>query len=159
MKSKKSTQKSQKTLTKKRTPSKMPLVDLNEDDDGPGMDSHNEEESDADADEDEDEGGISLSAMLNGEAPEEGSEDSADEEEEEEDEDLLNGSEDDASAPDDEALDKLDNFIGDLSSRKRKAVDTDAPQPSAARKRRVLPERNEAGAESEFAAPGNKSGS
>lgn len=140
----------------------MPLVDLNEDDDGmTNQKDEDEDEEDGESvdGDDEDAGGISLSAMLeHNPGSDEASDDSADEEDDDDEEDLLNASDDDAAAIDDDALSKLDSFIDNLSSRKRKALDNDTLQPSATRKRRVLPERNEAGAESEFAAPGNKAG-
>ena len=71
---------------------------------------------------------------------------------EEDNEDILAPSDDEDAEVDSDALNKLDSFIDGLGSRKRKAPDIDDSQLSG-RKRRLLPERTEAGAEGEFAVP------
>ncbi|KAI0368900.1 Utp14-domain-containing protein [Pilatotrama ljubarskyi] len=86
-------------------------------------------------------------------------EDDEDEEEEEgEDEPMVSPSEDEDGAHDDSALQELEKFVSGLDAgQKRKAPDEDdgkdAEEAKRARKRRLIPERTEAGAENEYAAP------
>lgn len=167
-KSKKLVKKPSKLPVQKPPSAKLPLIDLNEDENETGQpepllnvesDEAEDEEDQGEDEEDEDGGAISLSAMLEGEgALDESGDESGNSDNDNE--DILQGSDDEESAHGDneEALDKLDSFIDGLSSKKRKVSEVDLPQSSTSRKRRVLPERNEAGAESEFAAPGSKSG-
>ncbi|KAI0354648.1 Utp14-domain-containing protein [Trametes cingulata] len=88
---------------------------------------------------------------------EDGSEDEGEEDDDEEDDPMVSPSEDEAGE-DDSALQDLENFVSGLDAgQKRKAPDDDDGKDSEesrrARKRRLLPERTEAGAENEFAAP------
>ncbi|KAI0640105.1 Utp14 protein-domain-containing protein [Trametes polyzona] len=87
-----------------------------------------------------------------------------DEEDDSEDEDdrMASASEDEDAEEDDTALQELENFVSGLDAgQKRKAPDEDdgkdGDEGKRARKRRLLPERTELGAENEFAAaPGGK---
>ncbi|KAH9849186.1 Utp14 protein-domain-containing protein [Lenzites betulinus] len=103
------------------------------------------ESVDEDVDEDEDE-----------EMPSE--EDSGDEDEEdEEDASMVSAEDEDEADQDDAALNDLDTFVSGLDAgQKRKAPDEDDrqddEQAKPTRKRRLLPERTELGAENEFAA-------
>ena len=132
-------------------------VDSDDDDE----DEESEEEEDKEEDNEEDGPTMSLSAMLDGnpEGSDEDDEDSDSDsnppsnDEDEEDAPMASDSENDES-PD--ALEKLDTFIDGLSTtpstKKRKASgEGEEEGQRASRKRRILPERTEAGAENEFA--------
>ncbi|PIL31303.1 hypothetical protein GSI_06001 [Ganoderma sinense ZZ0214-1] len=88
----------------------------------------------------------------------EGSDEDSDEESDEEEErNMVSASEDEGGEEGDNALQDLENFVSGLDAgQKRKAPDEDDAQggdgSKPARKRRLLPERTEAGAENEFAA-------
>ena len=88
----------------------------------------------------------------------EGSADDSDEQsDEEEGGNIVSASEDEGGEGDDSALQELENFVSGLDAgQKRKAPDEDDAQDGGdskpARKRRLLRERTEAGAENEFAA-------
>ena len=88
----------------------------------------------------------------------EGSGDDSDEQsDEEEGVNMVSASEDEGDEGDDSALQELENFVSGLDAgQKRKAPDEDDAQDGGdskpARKRRLLRERTEAGAENEFAA-------
>lgn len=120
------------------------------------------------SDDDEDDA-VSLSAMLDGddllESKQSGSEldsgSDSESEQSDEDEDVLAPSDDDdAVQQSDDALNKLDRFIDDLSpAQKRKASELEQDSSaSRKRKRRNLIEQNEAGLESEFATRGGHEG-
>lgn len=155
----------------------MSEVNLDEDENTVGLNGDAQSDDDDDDDENEEEGPtISLSAMLDGNAGASGEENEMSENEEdsvsesEGDEENAEGplAESDSEnevANEEDALAKLDSFIGglgtNLSAKKRKAVDENQPeneQQALRRKRRVLPERTEAGAENEFAAIGGSTG-
>ncbi|KAM5539977.1 hypothetical protein V8D89_006480 [Ganoderma adspersum] len=88
----------------------------------------------------------------------EGSEDDSEgQSDEEEGGNMVSASEDEGGEEGDSALQDLENFVSGLDAgQKRKAPDEDDAQDGGdskpARKRRLLPERTEAGAENEFAA-------
>jgi U3 small nucleolar RNA-associated protein 14 len=80
-------------------------------------------------------------------------EESGDDEEEDEDEDENPlASEDEEEDEDGDALSKLDDFIGTLETKKRKASELGSVSEQNVRKRR-LTERTELGNEGEFSAP------
>ncbi|KAF8310820.1 Utp14-domain-containing protein [Clavulina sp. PMI_390] len=156
----------------------LPDVNLNEDEDEEMEDGDEDAEDEDDEDEDDvdDDEGVSLSAMLedgaaasvsgsesNNEGDDDDNDDDEDEEDEDEDEeedadedeaDVLALSDDESQG--DDALEKLDRFIDDLTPlQKRKASKLEedtAASNTRKRKRRTLTELTEAGAESEFAA-------
>lgn len=137
-------------------------IDLNENSDveaGPTFASGSEDEE-----EDDDEEGDPLSAMLdgNGDAGEDSESGEEEEDSESEAEDALvpSDDDDDAGSQHHDALDQLGTFIDGLTPlQKRKAseLDDDRSIPRK-RKRRVLAEQNEAGAESEYATRGTSHG-
>ncbi|TFY83338.1 hypothetical protein EWM64_g669 [Hericium alpestre] len=158
-------------------------VDLNEDcdaeeDDIPANDqnsSEEEEEEEGDPDEfidaldildghgeanfgddDEAEGREGAEKEQGGSAEDSESEDEQDEEGPAADEDIsLSGDEQETDA---DALDGLGNFISTLeTSKKRKAEDGPPVEDAARRKRRIIHERTEGGAENEFAAQAGSS--
>jgi hypothetical protein len=108
--------------------------------------------------------GMSLSALLDGDGGESANnDDGASDADSRSDEGSSHAEEDEGEvlAPSDDedievegdALNKLDSFIDDLSHRKRKASDMAGPLPTRSIKRRVIPERTEAGIEGEFSVP------
>ncbi|KAI8990666.1 Utp14 protein-domain-containing protein [Trametes punicea] len=100
-----------------------------------------------------------IRSDISGDDEEMGSEkeDSDDDEEEEEDDDqIVSASESEEEREDDSALQELEGFVTGLDvGQKRKAPDDadgkDDEETKRARKRRLLPERTEAGVENEFA--------
>ncbi|KAI0713127.1 Utp14 protein-domain-containing protein [Cerioporus squamosus] len=83
----------------------------------------------------------------------------SEEDDDEEEEGIVSASEDEEEAGGDVALQELETFVSGLDAgQKRKAPDEDETRDgdgtARARKRRILPERTQAGAENEFAAAG-----
>lgn len=102
----------------------------------------------------EDDGDDERDADEDMESSEEDSDERSDDEEQG---NMVSASDDDEGQEGDGALQELENFVSGLDAgQKRKAPDEDDAQDGGdskpARKRRLLPERTEAGAENEFAA-------
>jgi len=148
--------KSKKPSRKSGLPSTS-LVNLDEDE---GPDEDEDQSDDSDPDDDRSHELVDLSQLLDEPANglmSEGSEGGSDQddavsEDSESDEDgALVASDEDNGLVNDNALDLLSHFVGGLENKKRKHIEE--AESLAPRKRRVLPDRTEAGPEGELVAP------